>query len=80
MARFKVSFHCAQVNTFVIDEYESKEDAFAYWESKIDDFRNGSSLMRIGDVLIAPNQITFVVIEEVVEAGAEPASGTTVDV
>lgn len=80
MAKFKIAFHCGQVNTYVVEEYESKDDAFAHWEAKIDQVRNGSSLMRMGDVLIAPNQITFVVIEEVILQDAEPAAGATVDV
>lgn len=80
MALFKIAFHCGQVNTYVVEEHESKEMAFDKWQRQINGDITEDVLMRVGDVLICPKQITFVVIEEVVAKEADPAAGTTVDV
>jgi len=79
MAKFKISIHCGQVNTYTVEEHADKDIAMDIWKDKIDR-SECSDMFRVGDVLINPKQITFVVVEEAVEQGAEPAAGTTVDV
>lgn len=80
MALFKIAFHCGQVNTYIVEEHESKEQAFDKWQRQIIGDITEDAMLRVGDVLISPKQITFVVIEEVVAQTAEPSAGTTVDV
>jgi len=77
MTKFKISIHCGPVNTFVVEEHEDRMEALRKYENK---FIGPDALMGIGDVLINKNQITFVVVEELVEKAEEPAAGATIEV
>lgn len=80
MKRFKITIHIGQVNTFLIEEYETKEECQDHWEAKVNKSRDIDELMRIGDVLVNAKMITFVVVEELVLADAEPTAGATIEV
>jgi hypothetical protein len=79
MALFKISIHCGQVNTYTVEEHADKDCALAVWKETIDS-SHGVELIRIGDVLINTQQVTFIVVEEVIAKAEEPAAGATVDV
>lgn len=80
MTKYKISFHCGQVSSFAVEEHETKAGAFQKWSTKIKNAIGAQDLIEIGDVLIAPNQITFVVVEELIERAEEPAAGATIEV
>lgn len=80
MTKYKISFHCGQVSSFAVEEYDNKADALATWRQKIADAQDDKNLMTIGDVLINPEQITFIVVEELIERTDEPAAGATIEV
>lgn len=67
MAKFKVTIHCGQVNTFQIEEGESKLDLLNQYLEAISLVKETNSLLVFADLIINTNQITFVVVEEVVE-------------
>ncbi len=80
MKRFKISIHLGQLNTFVIEEYETKKDAQEHWGNVISKSRALDEIIHIGDVLLAAKQITCVVVEELVAEGSEPAAGASIEV
>jgi|GEM_PF-6622133 len=77
MTKYKISFHSGQVSTFAINEFESKEEAKSHYEKMILD--STSPFLSIGDVLIAIDRITFVVVEELIEKVDEPATEATIE-
>ena len=72
--QFKVSIHCGQVNTFQLEEADAKADLLAKYKGLIDSYTAspdcGWQMIEFGDLLINPNLVTFVVVEEVQEMGA----------
>jgi hypothetical protein len=52
MTKYKTSIHCGQVSTFLVDEFESKQDAKDHYEKLIVAAANTSPFFNIGDVLI----------------------------
>lgn len=79
MTRYKISFHAGPVSTFVVEEHESKEEAQRSWRVKVLSAKDQDDFLTIGDVMIVPEQLTFVVVEELVEKTDEPAAGATIE-
>jgi len=79
MTKFKISFHCGAVSSFAVEEHESKLEAQEIWRKKIIASQTIDDLMIIGDVLLNPKQLTFVVVEELIERVEEPAAGATIE-
>lgn len=77
MTKFKTTLHCGQVSTFAINEYETKAEAFIKIAEQI---KNSGHFLEMGDVLINVEQITFVVVEELIDRVEEPAAGATIEV
>lgn len=75
MTQFKISLHCGQVNTFLLEDFESRDAAINHYQSAL---ANIDGLYRFGDLLVNPKQISFVIAEEVVEQPVAPSE--TVDV
>jgi precorrin-6B methylase 1 len=80
MTKFKISFHCGQVSSFVVEEHESKSEALIKYNDLIATSKQAQNLLAIADVLINPKHITFVVVEELIEKTEEPAAGATIEV
>ena len=80
MTKFKISIHCGQVNTFAVEEHDNKQDALDKYSDAIGMCQGADGYLAIGDVLINPKQITFVVVEELIERTEEPAAGATIEV
>lgn len=80
MTKFKISIHCGAVNTFVVEEHETKQEAINKYHDVISAAKDAHDFVAIADVLINPNQITFVVVEELIERTEEPAAGAAIEV
>lgn len=76
MTKFKISIHCGAVNTFVVEDHETKQEALNKYSEAICAARAADDYVAVGDVLINPAQITFVVVEELIETVLEPESET----
>ncbi len=79
MTKFKISFYAGQVSSFVVEEHESKAEAQESWRKKILASLTIDDLMVIGDVIINPHHLTFIVVEELIEKTDEPAAGATIE-
>lgn len=79
MTKYKISFHCGQVSSFAVEEHECKADAFKKWRERVQNAAATDWLIEIGDVLINPEHISFVVVEELIERTEEPAAGATIE-
>lgn len=79
MTKFKISFHCGQVSSFAVEEHECKADAFQKWREKVQNAAATDQLIEIGDVLINPEHISFVVVEELIEKVEDPCAGATIE-
>lgn len=77
--RFKISIHCGQMNTFIVEDHDDKISALDDYHSRINSKIISGNLMRVGDVLVNPKMITFVVVEDLILEGAEPVPGATVE-
>ena len=76
--QFKVSIHCGQVNTF---QFEDSPDKIVLLSKYSQEIYNQSQMKRLfpfGDLLINPDMISFVVVEEVQEVKA-PTEDVTLE-
>ena len=79
MTKYKISFHCGQVSAFVVEESESKANALSVWGSRIQTAKDGNHFLAANDVLIDPKQISFVVVEELIENVKAAEEETTIE-
>ena len=80
MTKYKISFHCGQVSSFAVEEHDCKANAFQKWREIVQNASSKNNLIEVGDVLINPEHVSFVVVEELIERTEEPAAGATIEV
>ena len=68
----KISIHCGQVNTFLIQEFESRAQALSFVMDKIRSTQEGD-MLQFGELLVNPALVTFVTTDEVVLQENQPS-------
>ena len=73
MTLFKISFHSIGANTFVFEEHDTKEVAQYKYMDLLHQADKVFQYLKIGDILINPRHVNFVLVEEFIpQVAAEP--------